>query len=93
MNGGTIRGTALSMDGTASPWTGGYHEWVTTNHSSQRWDVVLKKICIWEIVHIRSLALEIERINQVNQEVLEASKVTCSMPTRNQTEPIVSAFF
>ena len=28
MNGGTIRGTALSMDGTARPWMGGYHEWV-----------------------------------------------------------------
>jgi len=30
MNGGIIRGTALSMDGTALPWTGGYHEWVIT---------------------------------------------------------------
>jgi len=30
MNGGTIRGTALSMDGTARLWLGGYHEWVTT---------------------------------------------------------------
>jgi hypothetical protein len=28
MNGGAIRGTALSMDGTARPWIGGYHEWV-----------------------------------------------------------------
>jgi hypothetical protein len=31
MNGGTIRGTALSMDGTARPWMGGYQEWVTTD--------------------------------------------------------------
>jgi hypothetical protein len=29
MNGGTIRRTTLPMDGTARPWTGGYHEWVT----------------------------------------------------------------
>jgi hypothetical protein len=25
-----IHGTALSIDGTACPWMGGYHEWVTT---------------------------------------------------------------
>ena len=30
MNGGTIRGTALSMDGTARPWMGGYYERVIT---------------------------------------------------------------
>ena len=30
MNGGTIRGTALSMDGTARPWMGRFYEWVRT---------------------------------------------------------------
>ena len=30
MNGGTIRETALSMDGTAYPRMGRFHEWVKT---------------------------------------------------------------
>jgi len=33
MNGGTIHGTALFMDGTTRPWMGGYHERVTIDSS------------------------------------------------------------
>jgi hypothetical protein len=34
MNGGTIRGTALSMDSTARPWMGRFHEWDRSNLSN-----------------------------------------------------------
>jgi len=39
MNGGTISGTALSMDSTACLWTGGYHEWVTTDNYLIRYNL------------------------------------------------------
>jgi hypothetical protein len=31
MNGGTIRGTTLPIDGTAHPWMGRFLEWVGTH--------------------------------------------------------------
>jgi hypothetical protein len=54
MNGGTIRGTALSMDGIAHPWMERFYEWIRTN-------LILRLITSFYVVsfeHFHDLALQ-----------------------------------